>query len=76
MPARQRTLRNTIAWSHDLLDEHEQRLFRRVSILVGGWTIGEVEAVCGDAAAEDDLGASEAASDASLEPRQSMLDLL
>jgi predicted ATPase len=45
-PARQRTLRNTIAWSHDLLDEHERRLFRHLSAFVGGWTVEAAEAVC------------------------------
>ena len=31
-PARQQTLRNTLAWSYDLLDAEEQRLFRRLSV--------------------------------------------
>src|SRR2546421_2906710 len=35
-PARQQTLRNTIKWSYDLLDAQEQRLFRRLSVFVGG----------------------------------------
>src|SRR6266699_3779389 len=38
IPARQQTLRNTIAWSYDLLDAGEQRLFRRLSVFVGGAT--------------------------------------
>jgi predicted ATPase/DNA-binding CsgD family transcriptional regulator len=45
-PARQQTLRNTIAWSYHLLDEEEQRLFRRLAIFVGGCTLQAVEAVC------------------------------
>ena len=44
-PARQQTLRNTIAWSFDLLNENEQKLFRRLSVFVGGCTIEAVEAV-------------------------------
>jgi predicted ATPase/DNA-binding CsgD family transcriptional regulator/tRNA A-37 threonylcarbamoyl transferase component Bud32 len=45
-PVRQQTLRNTIAWSYDLLDATEQRLFRRLSVFVGGCTLEAVEAVC------------------------------
>jgi non-specific serine/threonine protein kinase len=47
-PERQRTLESTIAWSHDLLDPEEQRLFARLSIFSGGWTMEAAEAVCGD----------------------------
>ena len=43
---RQQTLRSTIEWSHDLLDEDERRLFRRLSIFVAGCTLEEAEAVC------------------------------
>src|SRR6266699_6439238 len=45
-PARQQTLRNTIAWSYNLLTVEEQRLFRRLSIFVGGCTLQAVEALC------------------------------
>jgi predicted ATPase/class 3 adenylate cyclase len=38
LPERQRTLRSAIDWSHALLDEAEQRLFRRLSVFAGGWT--------------------------------------
>ncbi len=54
VPARQQTLRNTIAWSYNLLDAQEQRLFRRLSVFVGGCTLEAAEAVCaagGDASA-------------------------
>ena len=49
-PARQKTLRATIDWSHSLLSEPEQRLFRRMSVFAGGSTIDALEDVCGDAA--------------------------
>jgi predicted ATPase/serine/threonine protein kinase/DNA-binding CsgD family transcriptional regulator len=45
-PVRQQTLRNTLAWSYDLLDAVEQRLFRRLSVFVGGCTLEAIEAVC------------------------------
>jgi predicted ATPase/DNA-binding CsgD family transcriptional regulator len=46
MPARQQTLRNTIAWSYALLDPQEQRLFRWLSVFIGGCTLQAVETVC------------------------------
>jgi predicted ATPase/serine/threonine protein kinase len=49
LPARQQTMRGTISWSYDLLDESEKRLFRRLSVFVGGCTLSAVEAICGDA---------------------------
>jgi tetratricopeptide (TPR) repeat protein len=45
-PERQQTLRNTIAWSYDLLSAGEQALFRRTAIFAGGCTIEAVEAAC------------------------------
>ena len=46
LPARQQTLRNTLEWSHALLTTAEQRLFRRLSVFSGGWTLESAEAVC------------------------------
>ena len=45
-PARQQTLRNTIEWSYQLLDAREQRLFRWLSVFVGGCSLQAAEAVC------------------------------
>jgi predicted ATPase len=47
-PERQHTLRATIDWSHSLLDESEQRLFRRMAVFAGGCALEDVEAVCAD----------------------------
>ncbi len=46
LPERQRTLRGAIAWSHDLLNEHERRLFARLSVFADGWALESAEAVC------------------------------
>src|SRR6266566_4463492 len=43
VPERQQTLRNTIAWSYQLLEAQEQRLFRRLSVFVGGCTLQAIE---------------------------------
>jgi len=48
IPERQQTLRATIDWSHSLLSESEQRLFRRMAVFAGGCTLSDLEAVCAD----------------------------
>lgn len=47
-PERQRTLRATIDWSHSQLNDGEQRLFRRLAVFVGGFTVRDVELTCGE----------------------------
>ena len=42
-PARQRTLRGTLEWSYDLLDEPERVLFCRLSVFAGGFSLGAAE---------------------------------
>ena len=46
LPERQRTLRATLDWSHDLLSAEEQRLFARLAVFAGGCTLEVVEEVC------------------------------
>ncbi|MFN7997723.1 MAG: tetratricopeptide repeat protein [Bryobacteraceae bacterium] len=54
LPQRQQTLRNTIDWSYDQLNEAEQKLFRRLGVFPGGCTLEGAEAVCNT---RRDLGA-------------------
>ena len=83
-PARQRTLRATIAWSYDLLAPDQQVLFRRLGILVGGWTFEAAEAVANFDGRLDILGGLSSLIDKNLvrlvghdaDPRYHMLETI
>jgi predicted ATPase/DNA-binding SARP family transcriptional activator/DNA-binding CsgD family transcriptional regulator len=51
---RQRTLRATLDWSYDLLAGNERRLFGRLSVFSGGWTLEAAEAVCSGGGIEEE----------------------
>ena len=46
MPARHRTMRQTIAWSHDVLADTDRALFAHLSLCSGGCTTETAERVC------------------------------
>ena len=46
LPERQRTLRNAISWSYEMLDEGEKALFARLAVFSGGSTLEGIEEVC------------------------------
>ena len=66
LPARQQTLRNTIAWSYDLLSEADQALFARLGVFVGGCSLAAVAAICAPAPDGDTLEGVAALVDQSL----------
>jgi predicted ATPase/transcriptional regulator with XRE-family HTH domain len=47
LPTRQQTMEAAIAWSYELLTEHQQRCFRTLGVFTGGWTLVAAEAVYG-----------------------------
>ncbi len=65
-PARQRTLRDAIAWSHDLLNPEEQAVFRRLAAFAGGFTLESAEAVTNRGDELDVVGLVERLSEHSL----------
>jgi predicted ATPase/transcriptional regulator with XRE-family HTH domain len=53
LPARQHTMRATIAWSHDLLQPGEQVLFRRLAVFQGECSLAAIDAVCATTAGQE-----------------------
>jgi predicted ATPase/DNA-binding CsgD family transcriptional regulator len=51
-PARQRTMQEAIAWSHDLLTGEERSLFRRLAVFAGGFALEAAETVAADPGGE------------------------
>ncbi|MFN8594369.1 MAG: LuxR C-terminal-related transcriptional regulator [Thermomicrobiales bacterium] len=47
-PQRQRSLRDTIAWSYGLLSPASQTLFGRLAVFNGGWSLEAMMEICGD----------------------------
>jgi predicted ATPase len=74
-----------IDWSYDLLDPSEQRLFSRLGVFAGGWTLDAAEAVCGEDLSLDVLDGLESLLNKSLiryaeshtdDPRFTMLETI
>lgn len=85
LPKRQQTIRATIDWSYDLLDEGEKSLFARLAVFSGGWTLEGAGAVCAEGLPFDVLDGLESLLDKSLirqgegesgEPRFTMLETI
>lgn len=55
LPVRQRTLRNTIEWSYDLLSAEEKQVFHRLAVFRGGRSLEAIESVCGPGLEMDSL---------------------
>ena len=58
LPPRQRTMRATLDWSHDLLDDDARRLLRLMGVFVGGTTLADLEQVAALAGGPADVVAS------------------
>jgi len=70
LPERQRTMRSTLDWSHDLLAEAERNLFRRLSVFAGGFALEAAEAVSDASGVLGPLGRLVEQSLVTAEPRE------
>ena len=73
-PARQRTMRDAIAWSYGLLDDGHQALFRRLAVFRGGFSIGMAEALFGDISSAAAIRVQDGPSSVSAPPSIDILD--
>ena len=87
VPGRQKTLRETLQWSYELLNKNEQILFRRLGAFVGGCTLEAAEVVCTTSEEPEgqiletlesliDKSLLRAEEESGLEPRFSMLETI
>jgi predicted ATPase/DNA-binding CsgD family transcriptional regulator len=84
-PPRQRTLRDTMAWSYALLSDDEKKLFARLAVFRGGCSLDALEAMCGHDVSLDVLDGLASLVDKSLvqqretaegEPRFTLLEMI
>jgi predicted ATPase/DNA-binding CsgD family transcriptional regulator/Tfp pilus assembly protein PilF len=73
-PARHQTLRHTLDWSYDLLNEAEQTLLTRVAVFAGGWTLEAAELVCCDQITPESKATSLLPADQILETLAALVD--
>jgi predicted ATPase/transcriptional regulator with XRE-family HTH domain len=76
LPARQQTIRNTIAWSHDQLSEAERTVFRRLGVFVDGCTLEAAEAVASELKIKNEELSRDVSDDDILNSHFSILNLI